>query len=412
MKKTLFKNVKILFPDSSFYNKNIDFIWSENGIEKIDTKITDIVDETIEGNELCLIPGLIDIYCTSGEPNISSRETFDSLCHAAKKGGFTNIFHFPSAQNAFDSKSDISFINKYINENVKIHPVANIIKSDSKNLMSEILEISNENIAGFTNQNQHSLSTDLLVNLFNYCKTKNSNFFIHPEKVSLSKGGQIHQGKSALYCGFKGIPAEAETIALKEILDIAKYCNYAPIIIDLSTKESIEIIKTYRKEIHFKVGVSINNLIFNEDFVLDFDTNFKLNPPLRAKEDQEALIKALIEGTIDFVYSQHIPLTPEEKILEFDLADNGNIGLQTTFQALIEKLGKNQLDLVLKVLSENQSHYFNINLGQFEENKKGRFCIVDLNNSETFNLQNNKSLSKNSAFINKTFNTKIITTLN
>ena len=412
MKKTLFKNVKILFPDSSFYNKNIDFIWSENGIEKIDTKITDIVDETIEGNELCLIPGLIDIYCTSGEPNISSRETFDSLCHAAKKGGFTNIFHFPSSQNAFDSKSDISFINKYVNENVKIHPVANIIKSDSKNLMSEILEISNENIAGFTNQNQHSLSTDLLVNLFNYCKTKNSNFFIHPEKVSLSKGGQIHQGKSALYCGFKGIPAEAETIALKEILDIAKYCNYSPVIIDLSTKESIEIVKAYRKEIHFKVGVSINNLIFNEDLVLDFDTNYKLNPPLRAKEDQEALIKALIDGTIDFVYSQHTPLTPEEKILEFDLADNGNIGLQTTFQALIEKLGKNQLDLVLKVLSVNQSHYFNINLGQFEENKKGRFCIVDLNNSETFNLQNNKSLSKNSAFINKTFNTKIITTLN
>lgn len=412
MKKTLFKNVKILFPSSSFYSKNVDFIWSEKGIEKIDTKITDIVDETIDGNELCLIPGLIDIYCTSGEPNVSSRETFDSLCHAAKKGGFTNIFHFPSIQNPFDSKSDISFINKYINEKVKIHPVANIVKSDSKNLMSEILEISNENIAGFTNQNQHSLSPDLLVNLFNYCKTNNSHFFVHPEKVSLSKGGQIHQGKSALYCGFKGIPSEAETIALKEILDIAKYCSYMPVIIDLSTKESVDIVKNYRKEMDFKVGVSINNLIFNEDSVLDFDTNFKLNPPLRAKEDQEALLSALMDGTIDFVYSQHTPLTPEEKVLEFDLAENGNIGLQTTFQALIEKLGKNQIELISNVLSLNQSHYFNIDLGHFEEGKKGRFSIVDLNNSETFNLQNNKSLSKNSAFVNKIFNTKIITTLN
>jgi dihydroorotase len=412
MKKTLFKNVKILFPDSSFYNKNVDFIWSEKGIEKIDTKITDIVDETIDGNELCLIPGLIDIYCTSGEPNVSSRETFDSLCHAAKKGGFTNIFHFPSIQNPFDSKSDISFINKYINENVKIHPVANIVKSDSKNLMSEILEISNENIAGFTNQNQHSLSSDLLVNLFNYCKTNNSHFFVHPEKVSLSKGGQIHQGKSALYCGFKGIPSEAETIALKEILDIAKYCSYMPVIIDLSTKESIDIVKNYRKEMDFKVGVSINNLIFNEDSVLDFDTNFKLNPPLRAKVDQEALLSALMDGTIDFVYTQHTPLTSEEKVLEFDLAENGNIGLQTSFQALIEKLGKNQIELISNVLSLNQSNYFNIDLGHFEEGKKGRFSIVDLNNSETFNLQNNKSLSKNSAFVNKIFSTKIITTLN
>jgi dihydroorotase len=412
MKKTLFKNVKILFPGSSFYSKNVDFVWSEKGIEKIDTKITDIVDETIDGKELCLIPGLIDIYCTSGEPNVSSRETFDSLCHAAKKGGFTNIFHFPSIQNAFDSKSDISFINKYINENVKIHPVANIVKSDSKNLMSEILEISNENIAGFTNQNQHSISADLLVNLFNYCKTKNSHFFVHPEKVSLSKGGQIHQGKSALYCGFKGIPAEAETIALKEILDIAKYCSYAPVIIDLSTKESIDIVKNYRKEMDFKVGVSINNLIFNEDSVLDFDTNFKLNPPLRAKVDQDALLSALMDGTIDFVYTQHTPLTPEEKVLEFDLAENGNIGLQTSFQALIEKLGNSQIELISNVLSLNQSNYFNIDLGHFEEGKKGRFSIIDLNNPETFNLQNNKSLSKNSAFINKTFSTKIITTLN
>jgi dihydroorotase len=412
MKKTLYKNVKILFPGASYYNKNVDFIWSENGIEKIQTKITDTVDEIIEGNELCLIPGLIDIYCTSGEPNASSRENFESLCNAAQKGGFTNIFHFPSLHNPFDSKSDISFINKYINENVNIHPVANILKSDSKNLMSEILEISNENIAGFTNQNQHSLSADLLVNLFNYCKINNSHFLIHPEKVSLSKGGQIHQGKSALYCGFKGIPVEAETIALKEILDLAKYCKYSPIIIDISTKESIEIIKSYRKELDFKIGVSINNLIFNEDSVLDFDTNFKLNPPLRAKEDQTALLSALTDGTIDFVYTQHTPLTPEEKILEFDLAENGNIGLQTCFQALVEQLGKNQIELITKVLSLNQSKYFNINLGSFEEHQKGRFCIIDLNESETFNFQSNKSLSKNSAFINQKFNSKIITTLN
>jgi dihydroorotase len=268
------------------------------------------------------------------------------------------------------------------------------------------------NIAGFTNQNQHSLSADLLVNLFNYCKINNSHFLIHPEKVSLSKGGQIHQGKSALYCGFKGIPVEAETIALKEILDIAKYCSYAPVIIDLSTKESIDIVKNYRKEMDFKVGVSINNLIFNEDSVLDFDTNFKLNPPLRAKVDQDALLSALMDGTIDFVYTQHTPLTPEEKVLEFDLAENGNIGLQTSFQALIEKLGNSQIELISNVLSLNQSNYFNIDLGHFEEGKKGRFSIIDLNNPETFNLQNNKSLSKNSAFINKTFSTKIITTLN
>jgi dihydroorotase len=145
----------------------------------------------------------------------------------------------------------------------------------------------------------------------------------------------------------------------------------------------------------------------NEHEVKDYDTNFKLNPPLRSAKDQKAMIKAVREGQIDIVYSQHTPCTPEEKVLEFDQANVGAINLQTSAIACIDALGKDHLDACIDLLSLAPAEYLGLDLPAFDLGVSGAFTLLDLQADSILTSANNASKSKNAPFMQKPFSTKI-----
>jgi dihydroorotase len=207
--------------------------------------------------------------------------------------------------------------------------------------------------------------------------------------------------------GFKGIPKEAELLAVKEVVELAKYTQNFPTLINISTAESIDYIREIKKEYPITCGISSIHLALNDEKTLEFDTFYKVNPPLRSETDRKALCEGVLDGTIDFVYSQHIPWTEEEKHLEFDLAAFGIINLQTSFLLALKHLGKEAIEPIIRVFSSNPAAYLNLNLGTITEGKTGSFTLFDLEDTTVFTSSENKSKSKNSPFLGSSFQGKI-----
>ena len=181
----------------------------------------------------------------------------------------------------------------------------------------------------------------------------------------------------------------------------------------ISTKGSIELIKKAKANgLQVTAGVAAHNLLLDETELEDFDTNYKVNPPLRSKEDVSAMRKAVENGVIDVVVSDHAPQDVESKDLEFDLADNGIIALQTAFNCLITGASKITLDKIAEVLSQNPRRILGLEKESIKENTKANLTLFTLHDKTTFTEKDNASKSKNSPFIGKTLNGRVVGIIN
>lgn len=404
----LLKSIKVLDPNSTYYKKVVDIEFDHGKISQIANELPLKPNfKLIEGKEMCISTGFIDMNAQSGEPHFSVAENMVSFENSAAKGGFTHVCHYPNENASIENESDIYFLKAKNQGLVNVMPVGSITQKKNAKNMAELYDMHSAGAIAFTNGNEKGMDSDTLINALNYSKSFDGKLLIHAEKNSLTKNGQVNQGLYSLMTGFKGIPKEVELIAIKEIVELAKYTQKFPTLMNISTAESIEYIREIKKEFPITCGVSSIHLALNDEKTLEFDTFYKVNPPLRSENDRNALCNAVLDGTIDFVYSQHIPWTEEEKHLEFDLAAFGIINLQTSFLLTLEKLGKDAIEQIIKVFSTNPAKYLNLNLGSIEVGKTGSFSIFDLEDNTIFSNSENKSKSKNSPFLNQTFKGKI-----
>lgn len=404
----LLKSVNVLDPRSTYYRKVVDIEFSNGKITQIDSHIEPKVDfKVIEGKELCIATGFIDLNAQSGEPHFSVAENMASLEKSAAKGGFTHVCHFPHENHFIENESDVFFLKSKNQGLVKVLPVGSITQKKNQKNMAELYDMYVSGAVAFTNGNETGMDSDTLINALNYSKSFGGKMLIHAEKNRLTKNGQVNQGLYSLMTGFKGIPKEAELLAIKEVVALAQYTQTYPTLINISTAESIDYIREIKKEYPIKCGVSSIHLALNDEKILDFDTNYKINPPLRSETDRIALCNAVLDGTIDFVYSQHTPWTVEEKHLEFDLAAFGIINLQTSFLLALNQLGKKAIDKIISVFSTNPAEYLGLEMGSIAVGNSGSFTLIDLGDKTLFSLNENASKSKNSPFWNQEFEGKI-----
>jgi dihydroorotase len=410
----LIKQTKIVDPNSSFHHQIKDILIQNGIIVKIEDSISEPNAELIQAEQLHISPGFFDIGTNIGDPGFENREDFNSAMKAAAAGGFTGMAVLPNNQPVTDSKSQIDYLkNKTTNSIVEVKALGSITPKAKGETLAELYDMHSAGAVGFTdgiNALQHS---GVLLRALQYVLPFNGLILQQPNDEHLSEQGVMNEGEAAVNMGSFSIPAIAEASMVQRDLYLTEYANSRIHFFNITTPESIELVKQAKnKSVKVTAGISSLYTLLNDEQLQDFDTNFKVMPPLRNKHQIEAIKNAIADGTIDVLCSWHQPRDTEEKIVEFDHALFGAINLQTCFGAAITSLPNISLEKLITLLSINPRKILGLSVPSININQKAD-CTMFQPNKE-YKLEENSihSKSKNSPLIGKQLKGKIVGIIN
>lgn len=406
--KILIKNGILIEPSKNLEKKQDIFL--ENA--KI-VKISDKIDlkhkkdiKIINAKNCIVCAGLIDIHTHLREPGNEEEETIASGTKAAACGGVTSIFCMPNTTPPIDDQAAVEFVMlKAKNEGlINVFPVGCITKERKGQELTEIGELKKAGVVAISDDGEPVSNSKIMRRALEYSKMFNLAVISHCEDKDLSKGGVINEGKISTLLGFRGIPKEAEEIMVIRDIVLASLTGGKLHITHISTKGSCEFIRqAKRNKINVSCDVTPHHFVLTEDYLVKFpyNTNFKMNPPLRTQEDVDAIVESIKDGTIDCIASDHAPHTVEEKNKEFDLAPFGIIGLETLLPLSITFLyHKHKIPLmkILEKLTTNPAKIFSLaNKGKVEIGYDADILIFSPD--EEFVVKSFVSKSSNSPFI-------------
>jgi dihydroorotase len=398
--KLLIQSVKILCPTSSFHQKKKNLLINNGRITEIGDKNFS-ADKVIDAEGMLLSTGWFDLGAFVGDPGLEHKEDISSLTKAAQAGGFTEVAVLPNTQPAIQSKNEVSYVTKG-NDNrlVQIHALAAVTKACKGEELTEMIDLHEAGAVAFTDGLHSIWHTDIFLKALQYLQKFQGVLIDHPEDIWLNKFGQMHEGINSTTLGLKGMPRIAEEVAAGRNLDLLAYSGGKLHFSRLSTAKAIDQVRSAKKKgLQVTCDITSYQPILDDSLLEDFDTNYKVNPPLREKSDQDALIKGLKDGTIDILSSGHVPHDDESKFLEFDMADFGIINLQT-FASQLSKLGTSVEwdDLILKV-TDNPRKLLGMEVPVIEVDAKANLTLFDPNHEWTFQVADNFSRARNSPWL-------------
>lgn len=412
----LIKNGRVLNPASKL-DRVLDIYIAGGKISKIGKNLKVKASKTIDAKGKIVTPGLIDMHTHLREPGREDVETILSGSIAAVNGGFTSIICMPNTNPPIDNASTLEFIlEKAKKAHCNIYPVATITKARKGEELSEMAELEKLGAVGFSDDGSSVKNSLLMRSAMEYSLMLDTPILEHCEDESLSSGGSMNEGYISTILGLPGIPKESEEVIVARDLLLAELTGAKLHICHVSTKHSIELIREAKKRgVKVTCEVTPHHFTLTEEDVRGFNTNTKVNPPLRTKEDIKAIEKGLGDGTIDVIVSDHAPHLSTEKEFEYEKAPFGLIGLQTTFPLVMKRLVERKIltfsDAVAK-LTSNPAKILNLsNKGQIKEGSDADLTIVDPKAEWLFKAEDIKSLSQNSPFIGWKFKGKPIYTI-
>ena len=405
----ILKSAKVINVESKHNGSKQDILISEGKIKKIDSTISVKNAKTISVKNLHVSVGWFDSSVSFGEPGYEERETLINGADVAAKSGFTDLLLNPSTNPVLDNQTDISFIkSKSLNSSCNIHPIGALTLSSESKDLAELYDMKNSGAVGFYDFKKPILNSNLLKTALLYSQSFNSVIMSYPQDNSVAKGGLINEGTISVNYGIKGIPNFAEEIQIARDLHVLEYTGGKLHIPTISTKKSLELIKKAKsKGLNVTCSVAVHNLIFNDKKLKDFDTRFKVLPPLREEKDRVALVNGVKTGLIDMVTSDHLPIDLENKKTDIENAKYGTIGLESIFGSLLSLFDLNQ---TIEILSRGRE-IFNIKKPEFEVGSKASLSLFTINDYE-FSKADILSKSKNSAFLGMKMKGKPIGVIN
>jgi dihydroorotase len=399
--KILIKNAKIIGSQSSFDQQIKDILIEDGIITSIENLILDENAKQINENDLHVSLGWFDLKASFGDPGNEHKETISSGLLCAEAGGFTHVANSPSGPKVSDNKTSIEYqLSKATNHVATLHPIGAITKNLEGNEMAEMYDMFLSGARMFSDDT-YPLNAGICYRVLNYNQNFGGKTMIFARNNSIANDGMVNDGLASIQTGLKADPFISEVIDLEKTISIAKYTNANLHITGISSGKSVELIKKAKKDgLEITADVHLMNLLFSENQVVEFDTNYKVLPVLRSEKDRIALWSGLKDGTIDAIVSDHRPNDTEETVLEFDNANFGSIQLQTLFGAL-GTCKEFDLSLVIEKLSVGPRKVYGM-----EENKIEVGSIADLtlfvpSEEWTFTHEINLSKSNNSPFIHK-----------
>ena len=393
----ILKSAKVINAESKYNGTKQDILISEGKIVKIAESIIDKHATVINVKNLHVSNGWFDSSVSFGEPGYEERETIENGSVVASKSGFTGILLNSNTNPVADNQTDISFIKlKSKNSICNIHPLGALTVSSKSKKMAELFDMKNSGAVGFYDYKKSIQSSNLLKTSLLYSQSFNSVVMSFPFDESIAKNGIINEGKISVSYGIKGIPNFSEEIQINRDLHILEYTGGNLHIPTISTKKSLDLIKIAKsKGLNVTCSVAIHNLIFNENKLKDFDTRFKVLPPLRTEKDRLALIKGVKSGDIDLVTSDHCPIDVENKKTDIDNALYGTIGLESFYGALLSLFN---LEESINILTKGRK-IFNIKDVEFKEGSTANLSLFTICKEYIFSKEHIFSKSKNSAFL-------------
>lgn len=409
--KLLIKNVLIADPKSDFNGKTCDIFIQDGQIKEVATKINATEVQTINGKGSIASPGFFDLNCHSGDPGFETREDLETLTKTAAAGGFTGIAVMPDTKPVVQSKSAVEYIlNRTRDNQVSVHPLGAVSQQLAGKDMAELYDMSRAGAVAFSDGNQPVIDDGFMSRAMQYAHGFEGLLFSFPQNMAIAGGAQIHESANSVLLGMKGSPALAEEMQIARDLFLAEYHNARIHITNISTTGAVEQIrKAKKKGIAVTCDVAVHHLVFSEAELEGFDTNYKINPPLRGKQDVKALLTGLKDGTIDAISSQHMPHEIEYKAVEFQIAKYGMISLQTVLPQLL-KVGLTPA-LIAEKLSINPRAILRLPSATIAVGSPANLVIYQPNEKWPFNEQTNYSKSANSPLMNTELTGKIKLTI-
>ena len=411
--KTLIQSATIIDKGSIFHTKKKNVLINNGRITEIGDK-NYTADKIIDAEGMYLSIGWFDLGAYVGDPGLEHKEDLSSLAKAAAAGGFTHVAVLPNTYPTVQTKNEVSYITQGNDTRlVQIHVLASVTKGNKGEELTEMIDLHEAGAVGFTDGLKSVWHTDIFLKSLQYLQKFDGLLIDHPEDNWLNMFGQMHEGVNSTMLGLKGMPRIAEEVAVSKNLELLNYAGGRLHFARVSTAKTVELIKAAKKKgLNVSCDVTGYQALLDDSLLMDFDTNYKVNPPLREKSDNEALIKALKDGTIDVLVTGHVPQDDESKFLEFDLADFGMINMQT-FASQLTALSKwVEMEDLLEKITTAPRNLLKLEIPKIEVDEKACLTLFDPNADWTFDKDTNYSKAKNSPWLDTILKGKAIAVFN
>ncbi|HTL80163.1 MAG TPA: dihydroorotase [Bacteroidia bacterium] len=405
----LLQNVTICDPASPYDGQRTDILIENGNIRQIGKYISPEGLKLVKGDHLHAAPGFMDLHAHLRDPGYEYKESLESGAQAAAAGGFTAVLTLPDTLPVLDTKSTVEYILKRsASLPVDIIPAGALSQDLAGKEMAELYDMHVAGAKAFTD-GEHSVNhSGLLVRAMMYALNFGGKIHVRCDDKTISHGGQMHEGPMSTSLGLKGIPSLAEELMIARNIYLAEYAGAPLHFMAVSTARSVEQIRSAKKiGLPITAAVHASHLLWTDEMLSDFDTNYKLDPPLRSEEDRLALIEGVADGTIDAITSGHTPEDVESKVVEFDIAHNGIIGLETAF-SLACSTGKLTPQQLVKAFSPAPRTIAGVDIPKIKVGEKANITVFDPTRKWIFTEKDIRSKSKNTPLIGKELTGKIV----
>lgn len=401
----LIKSATIIDSKSEFHNTTQDLLIENGVITKISRSIKNPENyKEVKLDNLHISQGWFDSSVSFGEPGYEERETIENGLKTAAYSGFTSVAVNSNTNPIIDSNSNITFLNSKANNNaVSLLPIGALTIGSKGEYLAELYDMSTAGAVAFYDYKKPISNPNLMKIALQYASNFDGLVCSFPQENKISGQGVMNENITSTRLGLKGIPALAEELQVARDLFLLEYTGGKLHISTISTATSVALIReAKKKKLNITCSVAIHNLYFTDDVLTDFNTNYKVLPPLRTQSDIDALIEAVKDGTIDMVTTDHNPIDIEEKKIEFDHANYGTIGLESAFGAL-QKIftTKKTIDVLTKGKIRFGFEHTPINIGS-----SANMTLFNPDTKYTFSKKDMVSRSKNSIFENESLRGK------
>ena len=409
----LIKNALIADQNSSFNGQKKDVLIQDGVITVINTIIDDKADTVIDHNNLVISNGWVDLFAHFNEPGYEHREIIETGIATAKEGGYTQVFLVPNTNPVVQNKSIIEFIKlKSAGKGINLLPIGAATKDLEGKDLAEMWEMHEAGAIAFGDGLNSIQSGGLMLKALQYIKAFDGTLIQLPIEKSIGTYGLVNEGIISTQMGLPGIPSIGEHSIIKRDIDLLRYTESKLHITGISTAESLALIKEAKAEgLNISCSVTPYHLMLCDEDLTDYDTNLKVNPPLRTKKDVEALKLGILDGTIDSIASHHFPQHWDNKTCEFEYAKFGIAGLQSAFNIVQTAIPELTALQIAGLFSNNARKLFKLETSSIEIGAKAYITMFTQQGNTIFTKEMNKSKSLNSPFFSKPLNGKVIGTI-
>jgi dihydroorotase len=402
---------------SSGHDAVADVLIEDGRIVAVERTIDADAARILDAKGLVVAPGLVDMHVHFREPGFEYKETVASGSRAAAAGGFTSVACMPNTDPVLDNEALISRIVRLGNDagTCRVHPIAAITKGQRGEELTEMRLLREAGAVGFSDDGHPVSSSRVMRRALEYSQITDCPVIAHSEDLALSAGGHMHEGAVSTRLGIPGIPAASEDIAVARDVRLAEVTHGRLHICHVSSARSVDVIRDAKgRGVRVTAEATPHHFTLTDENVVNFDSNFKMNPPLRSERDRRALCEGLADGTLDAIATDHAPHAELEKLVEFDRAPFGIIGLETSLALALTTLlhgGVMDLPTVIERMSTQPARILGIEGGTLQPGVAADIVVFDADRRRTFVREDIRSKSANTPFLGWEVTGRVLLTL-